>query len=364
MEDIESIIDLLSKKELSQVELGLECGPEYLKQIIGPVTIISSGELTRSRRKKWPHFQYIQLVALILTNTQTTIPILSLSDTKSPLQKLPKDFASLSIETLEISNQKIEDISCIKDLSSLKRLILKQLPLLSFPKGSFLNELTYLHLEDLTFEKLEMSPTLSLEELHCTNVKLKEFPDSWLGCTNLKKLNLSSDSINLIPEGINALIHLKELKLIKLPIDNIPSSVSTLSDLKILSLMETQVVQLSDAIWQMTSLTELDLSHTPLEALPILPGILPNIIQLDLGDTKITDIPIGFFKSMNQLKELRIGSEEFQKGAIQSALPSSLDNVEINYTWSSGDRSCCINCFGALILLILPFVGLYYLFFT
>jgi len=182
-------------------------------------------------------------------------------------------------------------------------------------------------------------------------------------CHKVKTLELNALNIKQIPEAIGSLHNLEKLVLQDLPIIELPPVIADLPHLRYLDLSKSTMTTLPDAIWQKSSLHTLQLSASKLETLPILPNILPNLKILDIADTEVKDIPSSFLSNLTKLEQLRIGSEYLQKKDLQPIVSKAHPDIDVKYTWSSGDRSCCWNCCGGIFLLILPFLGIYYFFF-
>ncbi|KAF3783283.1 TMV resistance protein [Nymphaea thermarum] len=136
----------------------------------------------------------------------------------------------------------------------------------------------------------------------------------------LRKLKLSSTSIDKIPDSIRDMEALKKLDLSWTLIPTIPDSIGLLSNLRELSLEGSQLLrELPDSICQLSLLKSLSLEGCyGLYTLPERLGDMEKLEELILDNTRIEIIP----DSVGQLKSLRLLS--LQGCKLLKALPNSI----------------------------------------
>lgn len=133
---------------------------------------------------------------------------------------------------------------------------------------------------------LEAKITLDL-----SNESITVLPDSIRKLSKLQVLDLSRTKITELPESIGKLINLHFLALRSTPITSLPESIGKLINLYSLDLHGTHITALPESIGQLTSLQILFLGATHITALPESIGQLSNLQILILGDTHVTPLP-------------------------------------------------------------------------
>ncbi|KAJ0444366.1 putative TIR domain, P-loop containing nucleoside triphosphate hydrolase [Helianthus annuus] len=200
-----------------------------------------------------------------------------------------------------------------------------------------LHSLVYLNLDfckslkSISFiEQLE-----SLEVLHITGLKLKEFPNyitTGHSINSLLELHLSWNHIEEVPSSIGNLHKLVSLNLYNCSnLKSLPGSICSLQHLRTLNLHDTSIKELPVGMGQLECLENLDLSethvkHLPgsicmlkrlrtlllqhsdfLEKLPEDVGQLESLEILHLGDCpNLRELPLSICK-LKCLKELKLG---------------------------------------------------------
>ena len=160
---------------------------------------------------------------------------------------------------------------------------------------------------DLSNESITVLPDsieelVNLQSLDLSGTRIIELPDSIEELVNLQSLDLSRTRIIELPESIGKLINLQSLDLSFTPITSLPESIGKLTNLQRLFLVPTHITALPESIGQLTDLKSLDLSFTPITSLPEYIGQLTNLQMLSLGRTHITSLP----ESIRQLTNLQM----------------------------------------------------------
>ena len=130
--------------------------------------------------------------------------------------------------------------------------------------------------------------------------------------TNLKRLRLEGDQIQVIPPEIGLLTNLEWLILSENQIQTIPPEISLLTNLKWLYLGSNQIQIIPPEIGQLTNLRyELYLDHNRIKTIPPEISGLTNLNRLDLSHNKIQTIPpeIG---QLSNLKNLSLSENQIQ----------------------------------------------------
>lgn len=99
---------------------------------------------------------------------------------------------------------------------------------------------------------------------HCC---LKSFPEQILKqeyVVNLRRLDLSSNCIAVIPSSISVLISLRELWLSNNPIEKFPSKIDQLKKLELIDISNTKISEVPTELSLLEHLYDLDWRSTPL----------------------------------------------------------------------------------------------------
>jgi internalin A len=160
----------------------------------------------------------------------------------------------------------------------------------------------------------------ALASLIGVSIGLSEIPAAISTLTHLTKLSLSSNQISVIPEGIGNLTHLTELSLSSNQISVIPEVISTLTNLTTLDLSSNQISVIPEVISTLTNLTGLYLSSNQISVIPEVISTLTNLTTLDLSSNQISVIPecIG---SLTNLTELYLNRNQI------SEIPECIGNL-------------------------------------
>ncbi len=178
---------------------------------------------------------------------------------------------------------------------------------------------------DISGNPLESIPDvvtqiLHLEELILIRVELTEIPEAIAQLTNLTQLHLSDNQITQIPEALAKLTNLTQLHLSRNKITQIPEAIAQLTNLTQLNLSYNQITQIPEAIAQLTNLTQLNLSYNQITQIPEAIAQLTNLTQLNLSYNQITQIPEALAKLTN-LTQLNLSYNQITQ------IPEALANL-------------------------------------
>ena len=234
----------------------------------------------------------------------TSIPeaIKNLSSLKSLILRynqilsIPDWIGSLSsLETLNLNINNIKSLpKSIGSLSSLKELSLWKNELIFLPES--MGSLSSLETLNLRLNQLEALPEVIgnltfLKELNLHDNKLSVIPYSIGSLSSLEKLNLSWNELKTIPESIGSLSSLKELDLGRNELEKIPDSIGSLTSLQLLDISENKLISIPETIGSISSLEILNLSRNELIYLPESLKGLTSLKELYLGDNHFKDYP-------------------------------------------------------------------------
>lgn len=119
---------------------------------------------------------------------------------------------------------------------------------------------------------------------------------------DLIKLNLSSNRLTFLSEGIGALTNLRELDLANTRLVTFPESFGNLINLVKLDLYGVRTItSLPESFGNLRSLLKLDLHDNKLTSLPQSIGNLTNLTELKLENNRLTSLP----ESIGNLRNLR-----------------------------------------------------------
>lgn len=217
----------------------------------------------------------------------------------------------------EVENCKIVEIDfifkgltilpeAIKNLSSIKTLILRYNQIMSLPEwiGSFKNlEFLNLNVNNLTELPESIGSLSSLKELSLWKNELRKLPKSIGTLLSLENLNLRLNQLEILPESIGNLSSLKELNLHDNKLTFLPRSIGHLSSLEKLNISWNILSEIPDSIGTLKSLKKLDAGRNEIKSIPESIGSLYSLKILDLSENKLIDIPesIGSLKTLEAL---------------------------------------------------------------
>lgn len=102
--------------------------------------------------------------------------------------------------------------------------------------------------------------------IHLSHLRLTEFPMkifTMQDFTCLRRLDLSNNSLSVIPEQIGQLSELRELWLQNNPISSCPRQIELCTKLEVIDFKATKIADLPPEICNIKNLHELDFSKTP-----------------------------------------------------------------------------------------------------
>jgi len=133
----------------------------------------------------------------------------------------------------------------------------------------------------------------SLEE--CENVRVEDVQSlAYIPTINqityLKKLNLSSCNLSILPDSIGLLQELQMLNLMNNKLEKLPDSLGNLSKVTLLGLKSNKLVELPESMSGMRSLKELYLTDNQLVTLPNSFSSLTSLVKLQASFNKFESL--------------------------------------------------------------------------
>lgn len=151
----------------------------------------------------------------------------------------------------------------------------------------------------------KMGDLKKLETFEITTSMMRSLPDSFSSMTALKKLVISGNGLQSIPENIGFLQNLESLTLYG-SYTKIPNTFGNLNKLTSLSL-GGNIETLPESFGNLSSLSYFDGQYTTLKALPASFGKLKKLKELSLQKTKIDNLPASF-ADLDALETLNLAS--------------------------------------------------------
>jgi internalin A len=132
---------------------------------------------------------------------------------------------------------------------------------------------------------------------------LTVLPAELANLIQLKKIDLSGNPLQALPDWITVYQNLKELIGVRLNLEVILDSLAQLQSLQQLDLTSNQISAIPDSLAQLQSLQQLSLNSNQISAIPDSLAQLQSLQQLVLSNDQITAIPESL-ESLPQLKKL------------------------------------------------------------
>lgn len=167
-------------------------------------------------------------------------------------------------------------------------------------------------------------------ELHLHNCRLEHLPPAVFGMPQLRKLELSVNTIREIPSQIGQLKSLRSLSLSANQISELPPQLFELHQLTELNLSNNQLRTLPPAIGRLKNLRSLILAGNALETIPQEIGQLVHLTQLDIQKNQVKRLP----PELASLTELRhFNAAHNRIGRLPKALfqLTNLDALDLSH---------------------------------
>lgn len=252
-----------------------------------------------------------------------------------------KVLKGMSVETLDFSSSGLFGIDPnIGEVASLKRLDFSKNDIKELPatfaslKIQSLDMSENLKIDSIKFFNQLKSQT-ALTELNLARCELSALPSSIGSLTTLEVLNLQGNQIGSLPLSIGNLKKLKSLDLgmegigLRMnQISSLPSSFSGLTSLERLDLSGNKLASLPQDFSQLSSLRYLDLNFNTLEDFPSPIVKLTKLTYLNLNGNNIINLPTNL-GDLNQLEELRLDNNFFNRFNKKiKTIPTSIGNIK------------------------------------
>ncbi|TXT58314.1 MAG: hypothetical protein BAJALOKI1v1_1690005 [Promethearchaeota archaeon] len=150
---------------------------------------------------------------------------------------------------------------------------------------------------------------------------------------NLKRLKIKNNNLNSLPREITNLENLRELRVCNNSLTNLPEHLGKLASLKALDLNNNEILTLPPSIKNLKALEFLDISNNHLSVLPEFIGNLTSLKILYLHHNNLTTLP-NSFSELSSLEYLFLFDNELtylpeEMGELSSLKILHLDNNQI-----------------------------------
>ncbi|GAA2154715.1 MULTISPECIES: COR domain-containing protein [Glycomyces] len=185
------------------------------------------------------------------------------------------------------------------------RLNLSNLSLKEVPEE--IKDLPEINQVDLSQNSIEVIPDffseLNFSYINLTMNSIRRIPSKLLSAPNRKMVNLSWNHLEVLPKITEDESSIAWIDLTNNHLRYIPDSISKLRNLRTLSLKKNQISDIPHSIGELTRLNDLDLSSNCLKSLPGSIGALTELLSLDLSRNNLTGIPheVGKLVSLHSL---------------------------------------------------------------
>uniref|UniRef100_A0A8C9W458 Leucine-rich repeat-containing protein 40 n=1 Tax=Scleropages formosus TaxID=113540 RepID=A0A8C9W458_SCLFO len=160
--------------------------------------------------------------------------------------------------------------------------------------------------------------------------------DRWWEQTDLTKLLLSSNKLEVLSEDVRLLAALVVLDVHDNQLTALPKSIGELQNLQKLTLSHNKLRELPEELWELKNLRSLQLQQNLLEHLPQGVGELTALDDIDLSDNQLTEVPdslgnlsnlVKLNLSHNKLKGLPLGISGMKNLRLLDCTRNHLESV-------------------------------------
>jgi Leucine-rich repeat (LRR) protein len=169
---------------------------------------------------------------------------------------------------------------------------------------------------DLSGQTLNIVPQnierlINLTSLDLSNNNIQCLPDFLGNFEHLTKLSLHTNHLREFPQALCALPCLKMLDLHHNKLAGLPAEISSLSTLTHLSLYQNRLVRLPEGIVRLTGLVSLSLHTNDLTGLPEDIGNLEQLQLIFLSKNALTQLPVSLFERKGGAPTIKHGRNKF-----------------------------------------------------
>ncbi|WP_045113214.1 leucine-rich repeat domain-containing protein [Microscilla marina] len=170
---------------------------------------------------------------------------------------------------------------------------------------------------------------IHLEILEITSSSIEIIPNELKYLEKLKTLNLGNNLISKFPEPITGLNNLQELILTRNNLSKIPKSISKLKHLQIIQLNNNEFQIFPEEILNLENLQQLGLMKNNIQEIPKRINLLEKLEELVMTNNPLQSIP-NEIKSLNKLKWLALDKTNLPL-TIKEDLSKWLPNTTLTF---------------------------------
>jgi len=245
-----------------------------------------------------------------------------------------------NLELLDISRNRILTTAGLETATKLRIIRAGQNQISQLPNWSeMLTSLAELTVLDLHQNQIvDLPPIDTHYQLECLTLRknpLQFLPMRYYQLPMLRRLDLRSVSIGVLPPEVGCLNSLTSLLLRDTGIKSLPHQLKNLTLLTELDLGYNHMGHIPDCVFQCHSLRSLELLYNSIVTLPDSIGDLENLMYLDMSRNKVEQLPAG----VRKLKELRQLDVSCNKLSQIAAFTNELPNLTYcNFTYNKLTR--------------------------
>lgn len=146
----------------------------------------------------------------------------------------------------------------------------------------------------------------------------------------LTVLDIHDNQLTSLPKAIGELEHLQKLNLSRNKLKELPEELWNLKDLRSLHLQENELEKVSEGVGQLCCMSDMDLSNNQLTAIPDSFSNLSNLVKFNLSNNKLRSLPPGI-SAMKSLKLLDCTNNQLERVPQELAQMASLEQLYLRH---------------------------------
>lgn len=263
-----------------------------------------------------------------------------------------------NLRKLNLANNKIEQFSSDELPENLEELSMNENNLVELP-DNLPTTLVCVYLCNNKLEKLpeDIGRLTKLKRLEMISNELELLPDSFCQLTSLDVFTIDDNYVSKLPADFGELISLRNFSANYNYLVVLPDSFCELNSLLYLNLDGNHIKQLPANIGDLAELRSLSLKHNLLEKIPDSIGKLSKLNRLNLSENRLTELPASFselvsaqviilsnsrlivtpnFSKMQDLRRIIADYNRFKRVPMELASLPKLEKISFHAAFSDG----------------------------